>query len=519
MVTSKGSQIPQPYGKKIFSTEWQRVFTQIKKNSPLLNFFDGDMDVVRHLLHISDTIQDDARFIVDELPTDFVKEKLNDSVYLVRGQYFEGGLHHRISFMAHIQSTVKFKEYPAHELKISSPLHSVSNIFIAYPTAEKPVYLEIPVEGAPPEIRVVEASISNMRAYTGKIGKIVPQTKYVQGMRVQFVDIGTGFVNGKLNQTAPDEIDIQLAPLSQDSEKLFQTFLEREFEDKFGAQSDVNQDKAQSQEAHPGKKRDRLKSRNLILIVSRPDLRNRMEEIIVGAAGMVKSIPTFELARDVLLIHSADGLILEYQQGEQHAVDFIQTLIRDGIIQPQKFAIIGPSLSVARRDDWSGLGDGILIREKFPDDWLLQKIANWLEEDAPQQDMSSDLHKPMVLCVDDDSEIRNAISSILSQNEFRVITACSGVEALNYTKSLSVNLILLDFDMPICSGLDVLRNLRSFDKTKNIPVIMLTGRSENEVIQQVIRYGISDYILKPFNEKNLLERTRKVILNQSGSKK
>ena len=70
------------------------------------------------------------------------------------------------------------------------------------------------------------------------------------------------------------------------------------------------------------------------------------------------------------------------------------------------------------------------------------------------------------------------------------------------------DLILLDVTMPVMDGVQALRLIRSLPGTKDTPVVMLTAESRPDLILQVVRLGISDYINKPFTEGDLLEKVR-----------
>ncbi len=113
-----------------------------------------------------------------------------------------------------------------------------------------------------------------------------------------------------------------------------------------------------------------------------------------------------------------------------------------------------------------------------------------------------------VLAVDDSGTIRRFVSWHLTQAGFEVIEATNGQEGVELAVMKRPDLILLDVTMPVMDGVQALRLIRSLPGTKDTPVVMLTAESRPDLILQVVRLGISDYINKPFTEGDLLEKVR-----------
>ena len=110
-----------------------------------------------------------------------------------------------------------------------------------------------------------------------------------------------------------------------------------------------------------------------------------------------------------------------------------------------------------------------------------------------------------VLVVDDDREIVESISIFLSSEGYRVIKAYDGLEALETTIEEDVHLIILDIMMPKMDGIKTLMKLR---ETKNIPVILLSAKSEDSDKIFGLSAGADDYVTKPFNPSELMARVR-----------
>jgi DNA-binding response OmpR family regulator len=119
--------------------------------------------------------------------------------------------------------------------------------------------------------------------------------------------------------------------------------------------------------------------------------------------------------------------------------------------------------------------------------------------------------KTRILVVDDEPNIVQTLKDRLEMNEYTVFTACNGQEGLNVAKEQSPDLILLDVIMPIMDGHETLENLRKQEWGKDISVIMLTARSQAQDIARAKACQIEDYIIKPFDLSELLEKIESIL--------
>ena len=110
-----------------------------------------------------------------------------------------------------------------------------------------------------------------------------------------------------------------------------------------------------------------------------------------------------------------------------------------------------------------------------------------------------------ILVVDDDKEIVGAIEIYLKNEGYNILKAYNGKEALDLVNKNDIHLILLDIMMPEKDGLETLEELR---KTKNIPVILLSAKSEDYDKIGGLNLGADDYITKPFNPLELIARVK-----------
>lgn len=110
-----------------------------------------------------------------------------------------------------------------------------------------------------------------------------------------------------------------------------------------------------------------------------------------------------------------------------------------------------------------------------------------------------------VLVVDDDREIVNAISLLLEKEEYQVLKAYDGMEALHLAAERPVQLIILDVMMPKLDGLSAMMKIR---ERKNLPIIVLSAKTEETDKVLGLSMGADDYVSKPFNPQELVARVR-----------
>jgi PleD family two-component response regulator len=116
-----------------------------------------------------------------------------------------------------------------------------------------------------------------------------------------------------------------------------------------------------------------------------------------------------------------------------------------------------------------------------------------------------------VLVVDDEEHIRRILKFQLEKNGYRVVTAENGEVALQIIKRESPDLVILDLMMPKIDGFEVCMRLRADFQTSQIPIIMLTAKSDLPDRIKGLQDGANDYLVKPYSNEELLLRVRNVI--------
>jgi two-component system phosphate regulon response regulator PhoB len=131
-------------------------------------------------------------------------------------------------------------------------------------------------------------------------------------------------------------------------------------------------------------------------------------------------------------------------------------------------------------------------------------------------DATGNLAKPTVLVVEDEAPLLTLLRYNLEKQGFRVEEASDGQEALLRVAEAKPDLVLLDWMLPAMSGLEVCRQLRRRPATRDLPIIMLTARTEEQDAVRALDTGADDHIAKPFAMDALLARIR-ALLRRSGA--
>ncbi|NNC97154.1 MAG: response regulator, partial [Gammaproteobacteria bacterium] len=184
--------------------------------------------------------------------------------------------------------------------------------------------------------------------------------------------------------------------------------------------------------------------------------------------------------------------------GDHHAALVINELIgsREMVIKP-----VGPQ--IAAINGISGatiLGDGRIVIILDLDALLGVKLQDIKITEAivPQAT------QPLILVVDDSITVRRVTERLLERNKMEVLTARDGLDALNILQEHLPDLILMDIEMPRMDGYELAEHVRKDERTKNIPIIMITSRTGDKHRNRAMEIGVDDYLGKPYREDQLL---------------
>ena len=117
-------------------------------------------------------------------------------------------------------------------------------------------------------------------------------------------------------------------------------------------------------------------------------------------------------------------------------------------------------------------------------------------------------NKPLVLIVEDEAALMTMLRYNLEKQGFRVEEAGDGEEALTRINEVKPDMVLLDWMLPHLSGIEVCRQIRRRPATRELPVIMITARSEDQDAVRGLNTGADDYVTKPFSTEALVARMR-----------
>jgi two-component system, cell cycle response regulator DivK len=116
-----------------------------------------------------------------------------------------------------------------------------------------------------------------------------------------------------------------------------------------------------------------------------------------------------------------------------------------------------------------------------------------------------------ILVAEDSSVIQNLTKKILTLQNFQITSVKNGEQVLEKLKDESFDLILMDINMPVMDGIECTKKVRNLsdEAKKNIPIVAITGNARNYTMEEFLSNGINDFIPKPLNFDQLVEKVRK----------
>jgi type II secretory ATPase GspE/PulE/Tfp pilus assembly ATPase PilB-like protein/CheY-like chemotaxis protein len=221
-------------------------------------------------------------------------------------------------------------------------------------------------------------------------------------------------------------------------------------------------------------------------------------ERVVGGGGRAERITS--LAR-------ANGMRTLFDAGLRHVLD--------GHSSPEELLRVAdvPHAGAERRPDDSG-PHRVMTRPAAPvapvappppdPESLLGDLE--LLEDGPASAQAEQPAKAMILLVEDEDTLRRVVRDLLEQEGYAVCEARDGSEALEQVDQHAPDLVLLDLNLPTVDGYTVLAQLRSRPATRDLPIIVLSARGDEENEVRVLRLGATDFLTKPFRPRALTAR-------------
>jgi len=133
------------------------------------------------------------------------------------------------------------------------------------------------------------------------------------------------------------------------------------------------------------------------------------------------------------------------------------------------------------------------------------------QETAPSTEDAQTGKAPRILVVDDNTDMRTYISTILQRAGYEVLVARNGAEGLEVAQTEVPNLIVTDLMMPMVSGLEMIQWIRRNEALKGVPVVLVTAKADEETRIEGVEKGADGYLSKPFNARELLAEVRNLL--------
>ncbi|MDF5708062.1 MAG: response regulator [Nostoc sp. S4] len=162
-------------------------------------------------------------------------------------------------------------------------------------------------------------------------------------------------------------------------------------------------------------------------------------------------------------------------------------------------------------------------------DRTADNIEHIIKNLSPTSDTQYGLNAPLplttlgsehsILVVDDNPDLRSYVSDILRRNGYQVQTSRNGYEGYRIAKEIIPSLILTDLMMPLVSGLEMIQMIRTEEKLKGIPIILLTAKVDEETRIEGTENGADAYLAKPFNDRELLAEVRNLLALKENEKR
>ncbi|MEZ5467792.1 MAG: response regulator, partial [Lysobacterales bacterium] len=146
------------------------------------------------------------------------------------------------------------------------------------------------------------------------------------------------------------------------------------------------------------------------------------------------------------------------------------------------------------------------------------QLVNAYQRDGSEQPellLTTDLQQlPRVVVADDSLSVRRALSELMQDAGYEVMSARDGLEALELIDRTTPNLVLMDLEMPKLNGLEVTRFMRSRAIQRDIPVVMITSRAGDKYRAQAMEAGVTLMLAKPYSEDELVRVVRELSATQ-----
>lgn len=237
----------------------------------------------------------------------------------------------------------------------------------------------------------------------------------------------------------------------------------------------------------------------------------------------IKRIATLESILDERLsdhASRADAATASVEKGEQQvgaAIESFESRLFEGemayAVEIKEPAVVRNELGKLKvegvKESFRSISESVEAMHEWAGS-LKQDLVPQLESVRSLTEISR-AARPLVLIVDDDEFQHKILKQMLRDEDMDFVFASSGVEALAGLRKHRPDLILLDYEMPQFNGVEVLRRLKSSKKFGSIPIVMVTGISDREVVGEAVKAGVADFVVKPFERDVVISKIRRFL--------
>ena len=240
-------------------------------------------------------------------------------------------------------------------------------------------------------------------------------------------------------------------------------------------------------------------------------------------AAQARHLAEFEKALDQQMargghhIEAAGRAMKQAEQGIGTALDGFSRRLISGSL-PDSFEVknaegLKKEISRFKREEVERLFRAATDSTRPLQQWAqeLRQECEPLMESARVLNAMAERIRPTVLIVDDDEFQHKLIGKLLEAKNYHLIFATSGIEALKIMRKTPPDLVLMDVMMPDMDGIETTQHLKAAPQFAKVPVIMLTGKSEGQVVIDSLKAGAADFVVKPFDPATLTAKIDRML--------
>jgi len=247
-----------------------------------------------------------------------------------------------------------------------------------------------------------------------------------------------------------------------------------------------------------------MKEYNILIVEDSKYMNNVITKIVKDFGYECSSVFDYKSVNDILLDKIFDFVILDLNLPDAFGIDLVSGIMDK---TDAKIFILTAEIDIELRE--ALFRKGILdyfIKDKFFVD-SISAISHTIQSLKYNNTRT-------ILVIDDSKFICHEVKKVLNARSYNVVSALTAKEGFDILLHEEINTIILDMELPDKHGLEVLREIKKIKKLQNIPVVILSGARDSEIVRNCIKLGSFDFVQKPFNiEEFVLKVTMAVTVN------